>query len=120
MVVARLPAGCGRAFARTSEQLAAHEAAAPSLSTRWPVFTAELAAALRAEGEEPLAEQVGRLRVVQTCGCRDDFCRSFRTAPKPDGAYGDGHRNVCLDAPWPSHPILDVVHDEIRYVEVLY
>ncbi|MCZ7423759.1 hypothetical protein O7605_30050 [Verrucosispora sp. WMMA2121] len=93
---------------------------APLLSTMWPVFTAELGAALGAEGEEPLAEQVGRLRVVQTCGCGDGFCQSFYTAPPPAGAYGDGHRNVCLDAPWPGHLILDVVHDEIRYVEVLY
>ncbi|MFI7553191.1 hypothetical protein ACIBQ2_25990 [Micromonospora sediminimaris] len=93
---------------------------APLLSTTWPVFTAELGAALRAEGEEPLAEQVGRLRVVQTCGCGDGFCQSFYTASPPAGAYGDGHRNVCLDAPWPGHLILDVVHDEIRYVEVLY
>lgn len=97
-----------------------HPAHAPLLSTRWPVFTAELAAALTAEGEERLAEQVGRLRVVQTCGCGDDFCQSFHTAPKPADAYGDGHRNVCLDAPWAGYLILDVVNDEIRYVEVLY
>ncbi|MFU8876421.1 hypothetical protein, partial [Micromonospora sp. SL4-19] len=70
-----------------------HPAHAPLLSARWPVFTAELAAALAAEGEKRLAEQVGRLRVVQTCGCGDDFCQSFHTAPKPAEAYGDGHRN---------------------------
>jgi hypothetical protein len=29
-------------------------------------------------------------------------------------------RDVCLDPPWPGHLILDVVHDNIAYVEVLY
>lgn len=93
---------------------------APLLSARWPVFTAELTAALVAEGEERLAEQVRRLRVVQTCDCGEDFCQSFHTAPKPPEAYGDGHRNVCLDAPWPGYLILDVVDHDIMYVEVLY
>lgn len=54
------------------------------------------------------------------CGCEDDFCQSFYTAPKPTGAYGDDHRNVCLDPPWPGDLILDVAHDSIAYVEVLY
>lgn len=86
----------------------------------WPVFTAELAAALDAEGDDRLTDQVGRLRVVELCGCGDDFCQSFYTAARPAGAYGVGHHNVGLDAPWPGYLILDVVHDEIRYVEVLY
>ncbi|MEU0558668.1 hypothetical protein [Dactylosporangium sp. NPDC006015] len=93
---------------------------APLLRTMWPVFTAELAAALAAEGEDRLTDQVDRLRVVEVCGCGDDFCQSFYTAAKPAGTYGVGHRNVCLDAPWPGYLILDVVHDEIMYVEVLY
>ncbi|MEV0568272.1 hypothetical protein [Dactylosporangium sp. NPDC050588] len=93
---------------------------APLLRTTWPVFTAELAAALAAEGEDRLTDQVDRLRVVEVCGCGDDFCQSFYTAAKPAGAYGVGHRNVCLDAPWPGYLILDAVHDEIMYVEVLY
>jgi hypothetical protein len=97
-----------------------HPAQAPLLSTRWPVFAAELVAALLAEGEDRLAEQVGRLRVVELCGCGDDFCQSFHTGANRAGAHGEGHRNVWLDAPWPGYLILDVVHDEIRYVEVLY
>ncbi|WP_433064515.1 hypothetical protein [Dactylosporangium sp. CS-033363] len=92
----------------------------PLLSTTWPVFTAELVAALKAESEEGLAEQVGRLRIVEECGCADDFCQSFSTAPKPKSAYGEGHRNVCLDAPWPGYLILDVVHKDVMFVEVLY
>jgi hypothetical protein len=37
-----------------------------------------------------------------------------------DRRGGDGHRNVCLDPPWPGELILDVVQDDIVYVEVLY
>ncbi len=59
------------------------------------------------------------LRVVARCGCGDDFCQSFYTAPKPDGAYGPGHRNVLLDPPWSGMLILDVVDGLIAYVEVL-
>jgi hypothetical protein len=91
----------------------------PLLRTTWPIFTEELAAALDKGGEAQLAEQVQRLRIVEACSCGDDFCQSFRTAPKPAGPYGAGHRNVCLDAPWPGYLILDVVHDDIVYVEVL-
>jgi hypothetical protein len=77
----------------------------------WPVFAAELAAALDACGEAELREQVERLPIVEVCSCDDDFCQSFHTAPTRPGPYGDGHRNVCLDAPWPGYLILDVVHD---------
>ena len=97
-----------------------HSAQAPSLHTTWPTFTTELAAALNARGEYRLADQAQQLRIIEACGCGDDFCQSFYTAPKPAGAYGDGHRNVCLDAPWPGYLILDVVNDDIVYVEVLY
>src|SRR5512132_1179019 len=65
-------------------------AQAPLLCTTWPVFTAELTAALSAEGEDRLADQVGRLRIVEICGCGDDFCQSFYAGLKPTGAYGDG------------------------------
>ncbi|MGI5180307.1 hypothetical protein ACQEVZ_28710 [Dactylosporangium sp. CA-152071] len=49
-----------------------------------------------------------------------NFCQSFYTAPKPAGAYGPGHRNVCLEPPWPGYLILDVLHDDIVHIEVLY
>ncbi|MFG2039079.1 hypothetical protein [Dactylosporangium sp. NPDC048998] len=95
-------------------------AQAPLLRTTWPDFAAELVAALDACGEAGLKEQIEQLRIVEVCSCNDDFCQSFRTAPKLPGPYGDGHRNVCLDAPWPGYLILDVLHDDIVYVEVLY
>jgi hypothetical protein len=95
-------------------------AQAPLLSQAWPIFAAELAAAINASGEDRLTDQVDRLPIVEVCGCRDDFCQSFYTRPKPAGAYSDGHRNVCLVPPWPGELILDVVHDDIVYGEVLY
>ena len=44
------------------------------LRTTWPIFATELAAALHAYGEDRLTEQVERLRIVELCGCGDDFC----------------------------------------------
>jgi hypothetical protein len=87
---------------------------------QWPRLTCELLQALRAEGEVALAAGVGALTIVELCGCEDDFCQSFYTAPKPAGAYGPGHRNVLLQPPWSGELILDVVHHEIVFVEVLY
>lgn len=49
---------------------------------------------------------------------RDDFCASFYSQPKPDGAYGTGHRNVRL-MPGQGMLILDVGAGEIACVEVL-
>jgi hypothetical protein len=73
--------------------------APPLLAGTWPTFAAELTAALGSAGEGRLARQVDRLRVVEVCGCGDDFCQSFRTGPKPSRTYGDGHRNVSLVRP---------------------
>lgn len=85
----------------------------------FPELMAEVAALLRREGEDALAVSVGGLRVHSACPCRDDFCKSFYTAAPPDGAYGDGHRNIMLE-PVEGMLILDVVDDEIVFVEVLY
>ncbi|WP_295700218.1 hypothetical protein [Lapillicoccus sp.] len=95
------------------------DATSQRLVDRWPVLGGQLRDALVAEGEESLAAQMETLRVVARCGCGDDFCQSFYTAPKPDGAYGPGHRNVLLDPPWSGMLILDVVDGLIAYVEVL-
>lgn len=56
------------------------------------------------------------------CSCTDDFCQSFYTAPKPDGAYGPGHRNVPLfnNRDHDGMIVLDVLHGRIMFVEVLY
>jgi hypothetical protein len=86
---------------------------------RWPALAAQLRQALLAEGEGKLAASVDSLSVVEPCGCGDDFCQSFYTRPRPDGAYGPDHRNISLNPPWPGMLILDVVHDEIAFVEIL-
>lgn len=89
------------------------------LADTWPVLANQLHQSLLAEGELSLAAGVDDLGVVESCRCGDDVCQSFYTAPKPNGAYGPGHRNVELEAPWPGMLILDVVDEEIAYVEVL-
>jgi hypothetical protein len=87
---------------------------------RWPVLAAQIDEALCSADELVLAGVWHDADVVQECQCGDDFCQSFYTAPSPDGAYGPGHRNVALDAPWPGDLVLDVVGERIMYVEVLY
>lgn len=83
-----------------------------------PEFSAEVTHLLEQSGERELAEQVGSIRVVEKCSCDDDFCASFYTQPKPSGAYGPNHRNVTL-RPKSGDIILDVVDDQICFVEVL-
>jgi hypothetical protein len=90
------------------------------VASRWPVLTRQLRDALVAADEQALAGQVDDLVVVAECGCGDDFCQSFSTAPKPVGAYGPGLRNVMLDAPWAGMLVLDVVEERIVFVEVLH
>lgn len=84
-----------------------------------PTFAAELEHALRADGEQDLADQVASLLIESPCGCGGDFCSSFHTGARPDAGWGGSHRN-----PTPTVPtgmvILDVVDDRIRYVEVLH
>ena len=92
----------------------------PLVSAKWPHLAAELVTSLREEGKNDLADRVGTLHLLQECGCDDDFCQSFFTAPEPTGAYGPGHRNVGLSPSKPGYLILDVVDDAIMYVEVLH
>ena len=44
-----------------------------------------------------LASQLAGLSVIERCRCGNDFCGTFYVLPKPDGAYGLGHRNVALE-----------------------
>lgn len=84
-----------------------------------PDFSAQLRQLLLEEKEEGLASQVSTMKIVDLCGCGDDFCASFYVQPKPSGAYGPGHRNVAL-IPENGMIILDVVNEQIAHVEVLY
>jgi len=65
-----------------------------------------------------ICSQVSGLRILERCRCGDNFCASFYTQPKPNGAYGAGHRNVLLE-PAKGMLILDVVDNVIAKVEIL-
>lgn len=90
----------------------------PLLCEVYPDLCWELTRLLEADELPSLAAAVRDLRIVAPCGCGDDFCQSFYTGPKPDGAYGPGHRNVPLFPPV-GMLVLDVVDDRILFVEVL-
>jgi len=94
------------------------EIAAPLLADVLPSFATELQQLLTEKGESELAAQVPGLMIFDRCRCGDDFCSTFYTQPKPDGAYGPGHRNVVL-APDNGTLILDVVAEEIACIELL-
>jgi hypothetical protein len=84
-----------------------------------PDLAAVVVAGLRASGEDALADQVDRLRYHGPCGCDSVNCRSVRTAPPPDGAYGPGHRNVMLEPTSTHLVVLDVVGSDIVFVEFI-
>jgi hypothetical protein len=89
------------------------------LAETLPEFAQELQRLLQTQKPE-LAVQVPILKIVEGCGCGDDFCASFYTQPKPNGAYGPGHDTLLLDTEAPGMLILDVVDGVISFVEVLY
>jgi hypothetical protein len=83
-----------------------------------PEFARELEQLLEMKHKGELAAQVSSLIVVDRCRCGDDFCSSFYTRPKPEGAYGPDHECFDLDAAT-GMIILDVVSGVIAHVEVL-
>jgi hypothetical protein len=83
-----------------------------------PKLAVELEQLLREQGELDLAAQVPTLAIVDRCRCGDDFCASFYTHPKSEGAYGPDLRTLDLDAAR-GMVILDVVSGLIVHVEVL-
>jgi hypothetical protein len=91
----------------------------PLLVTNLPDFAEEIQTLLEAAGENALAAQVPRLKIVDRCRCGDDFCSTFYVGSKPEGSYGTGHRNVSLE-PKTGMLIVDVVDEKIAAVEVLY
>lgn len=83
-----------------------------------PEFALELRTLLIEANRADLAAKVDGLPYFQSCGCGDGSCASFYTADKPDGAYGAGHSNLML-TPQVGMVILDLVDDDIRFLEVL-
>jgi len=100
-------------------QLAFERTSRFSLADALPDLAKEIEQLLRGDAEPELAAQVARLRIFDRCRCNDDFCATFYTQPKPEGAYGPGHRDVSLN-PENGMLILDVVDEQIVAVEVLY
>ncbi|MFE1853139.1 hypothetical protein [Streptomyces sp. NPDC059489] len=91
----------------------------PLVREVFPDLIAELTALLEDEGERELAICAWDLRLVDVCGCGDDFCQSIRTADHPRGQpYGPGHRCVPL-SPSKGMLILDIVEGRIMYIEIL-
>jgi len=84
-----------------------------------PDFVGELDRVLRAGDADDLADQVRGLSITAVCSCGDDFCSSFYTGPRPNGPWGQTHRNVSPEVAT-GMIVLDVVDDRIRYVEVLH
>ncbi|MFH8774174.1 hypothetical protein [Streptomyces sp. NPDC017958] len=91
----------------------------PLVREVFPDLVAELITLLENEGERELAICAWDLRLVEECGCGDEFCQSFQTAPHPQGQpYGAVHRCVPL-LPSRGMLCLDVGDGRIMYVEVL-
>ena len=91
----------------------------PLLTDTLPSFATELEHLLTERGEPELASQVPTLAIHDRCRCNDDLCATFYTRPKPNGAYGSGHRNVALVPNEGFYFIVDVVDGKIACVEVL-
>ena len=89
------------------------------VSEALPLFATELESLLREQGESELAAQIENPRIVDRCRCGDDFCATFYTESKPEGAYGPDHRNVEV-TPKDGMIILDLVDGRIAGVEVLF
>jgi len=89
------------------------------LAEEFPELASELSELLNRAGEEELAGTVVELKVLDRCRCGDDFCATMYTVPRPQGAWGKGHRNVALD-PKTGFLILDVLHGRVVEIEVLY
>ena len=75
--------------------------------------------ALRAQGEERLAEQVDGLRITDVCSCDQPYCASFHTGVAPMKRWVMRGRQVELADGGPGSVTVDVIRGEIAYVEVL-
>jgi hypothetical protein len=84
-----------------------------------PEFSDELRSLSIQAGRPDIAEQIGRMLLLDRCRCGDDFCATFYTGPKPGGGYGPNHENIELAAE-EGMIILDLVDGGVQCVEVLY
>ncbi|WP_426502422.1 hypothetical protein ACPPVO_32830 [Dactylosporangium sp. McL0621] len=88
--------------------------------TRWPIVATDIAAALRAYGDDSLTDQVKKLRVVHV-RLRGGLLPELRYRPETDWRVWQGPPDhMRLDPPWAGYLNLAVVDDVIVHVEVLY
>jgi hypothetical protein len=92
----------------------------PLVGAVLPRLAARIEAALRSQGEERLADQVGTLRITAVCPCEQPFCASFHTLRRPFKRWFIRGRQVEVRDDGPGEIVIDVVRGEIAYVEVLY
>ena len=92
---------------------------APLVRAVLPGLAARMEAALRAQGEERIAEQVDGLRITGVCPCEEPSCGSFHTAKLPMRRWFMRGRQIELLDGGPGDVTIDVVRGEIAYVEVL-
>jgi len=92
----------------------------PLVRSVLPGLADRMEAALRAQGEERLADQVPGLRITAVCECDQPFCGSFHTLQRPMKRWFIRGRQVELDDGRPGEVMIDVVRGEIAYVEVLH
>jgi hypothetical protein len=85
-----------------------------------PELAARIEAALRAQGEERVAEQVHELRITAVCPCEHPYCGSFHTLKRPMKRWFMRGRQIELHDDGPGEIAIDVVRGEIAYVEVLH
>jgi hypothetical protein len=90
----------------------------PLLKDFLPDLVEELTNLLIKDNNHKLAEKVNTLEIYEKCNCNERSCASFYTAPKPNGSFGEGHQNLVLKAEFGMF-ILDVVNDEIMFIEIL-
>ncbi len=92
----------------------------PLVGAVLPELAARMESALRAQGEERVADQVAGLRITAVCRCDQEYCGSFHTARRPMKRWMLHGRQVTLTDDGPGEVALDVVRGEIAYVEVLF
>ena len=91
----------------------------PLVEAVLPQLAARIEAALRAQGEPRLADQVATLRITAVCPCDQPFCGSFHTLRRPFMRWFIRGRQIEVHDDGPGEVVVDVVRGEIAYVEVL-
>jgi len=93
---------------------------APLLASVLPELAERIEAALRAQGEGRISDQVAGLRITGPCTCGQTFCGSFQTLKMPLKRWFMRGRQIEVRDGDPGEIVIDVVRGEIAYVEVLH